>query len=176
MTHTIEPAATGRATCRGCGHKIPAGMLRLGERVPNPFADDGGDTTHWYHLRCGAYRRPEALLAAIEAGPTPIIDDRDGLVTEAQRGITHHRLPRVSAASLAPTGRATCRACKTPIAKDTWRLALVYYEDGRFAPSGFLHAACTSAYLETTDIMTRVRHFSPDLSDADLDAVAAALS
>jgi hypothetical protein len=102
--------------------------------------------------------------------------DRAGLETEAQRGITFRRLPRVNTASLAPTGRATCRACKEPIAKDTWRIALVFYEDGRFVPSGFIHAACVRAHIETTEIMDRVRHFSPDLSDADMDRVRAAIT
>lgn len=175
MAHVLEPAATGRATCRGCGQKIAAGTLRLGERVPNPFSDEGGETTHWYHLRCGSYRRPEALREALTAS-TLEIEDRDTLEHEAQLGITHRRLPRVSTASLAPTGRATCRACKALIDKDTWRIALVFYEDGRFNPSGFIHASCATAYLETTSILPRIRHFSPDLTDADLESLTQALA
>ncbi len=175
MAHTIAPAPTGRASCRGCGGKIPAQTLRFGERVPNPFSDDGGETTQWYHLACGAYRRPEAMLEAL-AGFTDTLADRDTLAHQASLGVAHRRLPRVSTASLAPTGRATCRACKATIDKDTWRLALVYYEDGRFAPSGFIHAACAASYLETTDILPRVRHFSPELSDEDMAALAAVLT
>lgn len=175
MAHTLELAATGRATCRGCGQKIPAKSVRLGERVPNPFSDDGGDTTHWYHPACGAYRRPEAFLDALGTAAIDI-PDRSSLEQEAALGITHRRLPRVSTASLAPTGRATCRACKHPIEKDTWRIALVYYEDGRFVPSGYLHAACATPYLESTAILPRVRHFSPDLDEAALAAFAEALA
>ena len=64
MPHVSERAPTGRAKCRGCGRPIAAGSLRLGERLPNPFADDGGEMTHWFHPACGAFRRPEAFLAA----------------------------------------------------------------------------------------------------------------
>src|SRR5690606_22830392 len=143
MAHTLEPAPTGRATCRGCGQKIASRTLRFGEQVPNPFSDDGGLTTQWYHPACGAYRRPEAFLEAI-ATTTIEIDDRDRLAHEAQLGVAHRRVPRVHTASLAPTGRATCRACKTPIEKDSWRIALVFFEDGRFAPSGYIHAGCAA--------------------------------
>jgi hypothetical protein len=64
MPHTIERASSGRAKCRGCGQAIPKDTLRLGERLPNLFADDGGEMTHWYHVACAAYRRPEAFLEA----------------------------------------------------------------------------------------------------------------
>jgi hypothetical protein len=102
-------------------------------------------------------------------------EERAFLTEQTQLGLTHHRLPRVSTAGLAPTGRATCRGCKEPIAKDTWRLALVYYEDGRFVPSGFLHAGCATTYLGTTDVMPRVQHFSPALRAEDIAALAEAL-
>lgn len=178
MPATIEPASSGRATCRGCGEKIAAGTLRLGDQVPNTYADDGGLTTQWYHLWCGAFRRPESTLEAL-AGETPDLAaagvDRDALAREAQLGVAHHRLPRVSTVGLAPTGRATCRACKALIDKDTWRIALMYFEDGRFSPSGYIHAGCARAYLETTDILPRVRHFSPGLTDDDVAALKAAL-
>ena len=174
MPHTIEPAPSGRASCRGCGGKIPNGSLRFGERLPNPYGDEGGEMTHWFHLHCAAYRRPEPFLETLAATPDAI-PDVDQLTQQAQLGVTHRRLPRVSTAGRASSGRATCRACKEPIAKDTWRIALVFYDDGRFVPSGFIHAGCTQSYIETTDIMDRVKHFSPDLSPADLEELRAAV-
>jgi hypothetical protein len=81
----------------------------------------------------------------------------------------------VSTAGKATTGRATCRACREPIAKDAWRIALVFYEEGRFAPSGFIHAGCAAGYFETSDILDRVRHFSPALGDADVEELRTAL-
>ena len=175
MPHVIEPAPSGRASCRGCGGKIPNGSLRFGERLPNPYADEGGEMTHWFHLTCAAYRRPEPLLETLAAGASAIADV-DQLTQQAQLGVTHRRLPRVSTAGRASSGRATCRACKDAIAKDAWRIALVFYDDGRFVPSGFIHAACTRPYIETTDIIDRVKHFSPELTAADLDELRAAVT
>ena len=167
MPHIIETAPTGRAKCRGCGERIAAGVLRFGERLPNPFADDGGEMTHWFHLPCAAFRRPESFLETVAAVPDGI-PDRDRLEHEARLGVAHHRLPRVSTAERAPSGRAACRACRTPIEKNAWRISLVFYDDGRFVPSGFVHIHCARAYLESAEVLPRVKHFSPALSDADV--------
>ena len=169
----LEKAPTGRAMCRGCGGRIAAGELRFGERIPNPYDEGGGDMTRWFHLACAAFKRPEPFVEMLAtAGP---FDDRERLEHEAKIGIEHRRLPRVSTAERASTGRATCRQCKQPIAKGEWRISLVYYEDGRFSPSGYLHPACASAYFESTAIMPRVKHFSPALADADLAEIEAAV-
>jgi hypothetical protein len=175
MSHLIEPAATGRAKCRGCGGKIPAGELRFGERLPNAYArEDDAETTQWFHLQCAAFRRPELLLEALSTTEAAI-EDRAGLEHEAHLGVAHHRLPRVSTAERAASARATCRSCKEKIPQGAWRISLVYYEDGRFAPSGFVHLTCAAGYFETTDILPRVRHFSPALTDADLAEIQAGL-
>jgi hypothetical protein len=131
--------------------------------------------THWFHLTCAAYRRPEAFLETLPTLTEPIEGQAD-LEREAQLGVTHRRLPRVNLAERASSGRATCRACKTPIPKDTWRISLVFYEDGRFNPSGFIHLGCAREYLETTDLVPRLRHFSPELSDADAAEIQRALT
>jgi hypothetical protein len=172
MPNVFELSPSARAKCRGCEGKIDKGVLRFGERLPNPFADDGGEMTQWFHLDCGAYRRPEAFLAAIEASPDAITDpaERERLTREAQLGIDHRRATRLSKADRAPTGRATCRACKNAIDKDGWRIALLFYDDGRFVPSGFAHASCVPTYCETTApdaLMPRIRHFSPQITDED---------
>jgi hypothetical protein len=142
--------------------------LRFGERLPNPFADEGGEMTHWYHLPCAVYRRPEAFLDLAQSAEAPAIEDRDRFLAAASHGVAHRRVPRIAAAGRAPTGRATCRACKAPIAKDAWRIALAFYEDGRFSPGGFVHATCAASYFETADVIDRVKHFSPDLGDGDV--------
>ena len=171
MAHTIERATSARSKCRGCGERIASGDLRLGERLPNPFGDEGSEMTHWFHLACAAFRRPEPLLEAL-AETTEAIDDRATLEHEARLGVQFNRLTRVNTAERAATGRAACRHCKEPIAKDSWRISLLYYEDGRFSPSGYVHPACAKAYFETTAIMPRVKRFSPGLSDADIDEIA----
>ncbi len=175
MPHLIERAATGRAKCRGCGRPIARDGWRFGERLPNPFGDEGTEMTHWFHLWCAAFRRPEPFLEALAATEAPV-EDRAGLEREARLGLDHRRLVRVSAAERAPSGRAACRACRAPIDKGTWRITLVFYEDGRFVPSGSIHPGCASAYLETTAILPRVRHFTPDLADADRASLETALA
>jgi hypothetical protein len=163
--HRIEPAPSARAKCRGCGERIAAGELRFGESLPNPFAD--GEMTLWFHLDCAAFKRPEPFLQALE-GRTEPLEGQERLASEARLGVTHRRLPRVSGAGRAPTGRAQCRSCRAPIDKGAWRVALVFYEEGRFEPSGFVHAGCAWAYFETADILPRVRRFSPTLREEEL--------
>lgn len=174
MNHTIEPAASGRAKCRGCGRAIAKGELRLGERLPNPFSEST-DMTHWFHLECGAYKRPVVMLELADAAP-----DTDGLaewmIDVARRGIEFRRLPRIDGAERAPSGRARCRNCREPIAAETWRIRLVYYEEGRFNPSGFLHLSCAKEYFETVDITDRLKHFAPDLTADDLAEIEAELA
>ena len=172
MPHVIEPAPTGRAKCRGCGRAIAAGELRFGERMPNPFAD--GETTLWFHPECAAMKRPEPFLEAVAALGEPL-PDAERLRAEAEAGLAHRRLPRVDGAERAPTGRAQCRSCREPIEKGAWRLPLVFFEDGRFSPGGFVHARCARAYFETADVLARVRRFRPELGESDLAAIRAEL-
>lgn len=172
MPHVLERATTGRAKCRGCGGTIAKDTLRIGEAVPNLYADkDGSESLHWYHPSCAAFRRPEAFLQAVE-GSDLTLPDRDALVAIAVQGVAHHRLARIDRAERASTGRAACRACRAPIPKDAWRIALLFWQDGRFAPAGFVHATCARTYFETANILDRLRHFTPDLTSTDLDALA----
>jgi Poly(ADP-ribose) polymerase and DNA-Ligase Zn-finger region len=168
MAHVIEAAPTGRAKCRGCGANVAAQELRFGERLPNPFAD--GETTQWFHLDCAAFKRPEPFLEALGAREEPL-DDRERLEMEAKRGVAHRRLPRIDGAERAPSSRARCRACREPIAKDAWRIRLVFYEEDRFVPAGSVHTGCCAAYFETTDVLPRLRRFSPGLSEDDLKEI-----
>ena len=81
----------------------------------------------------------------------------------------------MSGAERAPSGRAQCRSCREAIEKGAWRIPLVFYEEGQFAPSGSIHLSCARAYLETTDVLPRLRRFSPGLSEADLQEIQAEL-
>lgn len=171
MAHTIEPAASGRAKCRGCGRPIERGALRLGERLPNPFAE--GEMTIWFHLPCAAYKRPEPLLEALAAAGDRVTD-RDGLERTAQASLAQRRLPRIDGAERAPTGKARCRSCREPIERGAWRVRLVFYEDGRFAAGGFIHLGCRAAYFETDDVLERLLYFSADLAAEERDELARA--
>lgn len=162
MSGVLEPATSGRAKCRGCGQAIGRGELRLGERLPNPFAD--GELTQWFHPLCAAYKRPEVLLDALgQAGIA--ISDRDNLERAARRNLQHARLPRIDGAERAPGSQARCRQCKEPIAKGEWRIRLGFYQDGQFEPGGFVHLGCRAGYFETADGVDALLHFSHKLSE-----------
>jgi hypothetical protein len=143
---------------------IPLGELRFGERLPNPFAE--GEMTLWFHPRCAAYKRPEPLLEILEAG-LENVPDRETLERIARSSLAHRRLPRIDGAERASSGQAKCRSCRQPIVRGTWRVRLVFYEEGRFSPGGFVHLDCRAAYFETSDILDRVLHFSPNLSEGE---------
>lgn len=174
MPHTIEPASSGRAKCRGCGRAIAKGELRLGERMSNPFAEEG-EMTLWFHLACAACKRPEPLLEALAATSADVAE-RAWLEAEARRGIEHRRLPRADGAERAPSGRAACRSCREKIESGTWRIRLVFFEDGRFAPSGFIHAGCAAQYLGTGDLLPRLERLGSELGDAERASLAQALA
>jgi hypothetical protein len=172
IVHTIEPSASGRAKCRGCGEKIAKDELRLGARLPNPFVD--GELTLWFHLVCGAYKRPEPYLEAAKTTSETIVE-AESLEAEAKRSLEFERLPRLNGADRAPTGRARCRSCRNLIEKAAWRISVVYYDEveGRFQPSGYLHPKCAQEYFGTSDIVDRLQHFSPELEPsyvAELEA------
>jgi hypothetical protein len=174
MPHVFETAPSGRAKCRGCGGTIEKGQLRFGERLPNPFGE--GEMTLWFHPACGMYKRPQPFLEALAATDAPI-EDAERLEAGAKHGLAHRRLPRFDGAERAPSGRARCRSCREAIPKGAWRIALVFYEEGRFEPGGFIHVACAPAYFETTDLLDRVRHFSQrTLTDADLAEIGRELA
>jgi hypothetical protein len=62
------------------------------------------------------------------------------------------------------------------IEKDAWRIPLLFYEEGRFSPAGFVHVSCAPAYFGTGDVLPRVRRFAPGLSAEDLAALEAELA
>jgi len=130
--------------------------------------------THWYHPRCGAYKRPEAFLEALPAATAPV-QEADELMAAAHDGLAHRRVPRINGAERDPSGRAHCRSCKDTIEKGTWRISLVFFEEGRFVPAGSIHTRCAPQYFETTIILPRIRHFAPNLTEADLAEIQAAI-
>lgn len=165
MPHVIEPASSSRAKCRACNHAIAKGDLRFGERQPNAFGE--GEMTLWFHLRCAAYARPEPFLAGVAEAPAATPDLAE-LAVAAQFGLDHRRVPRIHGAERASSGRAHCRSCKELIAKGEWRIPIVFFEEYRFNPGGFVHARCARAYFETAAVLDRLRHFNPALAPADL--------
>ncbi|CAN5353730.1 hypothetical protein BH24PSE2_BH24PSE2_20000 [soil metagenome] len=181
MPHVIEHASSGRAKCRGCDTKIGKGELRFGERQPNAFGE--GEMTLWFHLPCAAHKRPEPFLAMLEllgSDETADLTASDLTVARAlepiaEFGIAYRRVPRIDSVSRAPTGRARCRHCRELIEKSSWRIGLVFFEENRFEPSGFIHARCADAYFGTTDLLDRLRHFNPALDPGELREIEAVI-
>jgi hypothetical protein len=168
MPHVFGEAPTGRSKCRGCGQPIAKGEVRFGESLPNPYAE--GEMTHWFHPLCAAYKRPEALLEAL-AGQADAAE-RDALERAARHGVDHPRVARIDGAERASSGQARCRHCHELIERGSWRIRLVFHEEGNFAAAGFVHLHCRRAYFEADDILEPVLHFSRGL-DADERAALA---
>lgn len=170
MSHIFESASSGRSKCRGCAQTIQRAELRFGERLPNPFAE--GEMTQWFHPACAAYKRPEPLLQAL--GETlQAMPDRDELERAARGSLAHPRLQRIDGAEHAPSGQAKCRSCHQPIERGSWRIRLVFHEEGQSSPGGFVHLDCRTAYFETGDVLDTVLHFSADLSQAGREELRA---
>jgi hypothetical protein len=161
MAHVFEPAASGRSKCRACGRALRRGELRFGERLPNLFGE--GDMTLWFHPRCAAYKRPQPFLQALD-DTALVIPERAALERIAGDGAAHRRLPRIDGADRSPTGQARCRHCREPIERASWRIRVVFYEEGRFFPGGFVHLGCREPYFENSEVLERLLDLSPGLS------------
>jgi hypothetical protein len=163
VAHLFAPAASGRSTCRACSRPIRRGELRFGERLPNLYG--GGEMTLWFHPACAAYRRPQPLLEAL-GETTENVPDRETLERAARSSLAHRRIERIDGAELSPSGQARCRSCREPIVRGSWRIRLVFFEEGgRFSPGGYVHLACRKAYFEDNEVLDQILHFSPNLGD-----------
>ena len=172
--HTLEPASTGRSKCRACQLRIAKGAMRFGERGLNPYGD--GDATFWFHPGCGALKRPEAF-ASLQKDPVLAAAVEPAHRDWAAAGVAAPRLARLGGGQRAKSGRARCRSCGELIEKGAWRVAIDIWEDGRFAPLGWLHAGCVLCYAQVDalgDVVERVLHFT--LEGVDAQALRAALS
>ncbi len=118
MAHKIEPAPTGRASCRGCKQPILKGELRFGEEFQNAYSEDGGMSFRYWHLACAATKLANELRSALAAyeGEVP---DRAAL----EALIETHARPEFPYAEHASNGRAKCRVCDETIKKGELRVA-----------------------------------------------------
>ncbi len=167
MTHVVEPAASGRSKCRGCSQPIEKGTYRFGEVIPNPFAD--GETTVWFHLDCALLRRPEAVSETnVPTEALKLMHFAENYEHLLTLGRSFHRLQRTSGLEKAPSGRAKCRHCHEPIAKESWRIQISFFEEGTFNSGGNIHLSCAASYFETEEYEVFLQHFAPkELSAAD---------
>jgi phage tail protein X len=122
--------------------------------------------TLWFHPLCAAYRRPQPLLEAL-AETREGVPDRESLERAALRSGAHRRVPRIDGAERSPSGQARCRSCREPILRGSWRIRIVFYEEGRFSPGGYVHLICRKVYFETDEVLDQILHFSPALCDPE---------
>ena len=130
--------------------------------------------TIWYHLKCAAYRRPEPFLEALLAVDQGL-DDQYMLRSAAEFSLAHRRVCRIGGVERSSSGRARCRACRELIARDILRIPLLFYEEGLFAASGFVHVTCAAGYFESDDLFDCICHFSPDIGAAERREIEQAL-
>jgi hypothetical protein len=164
MSHVFEPAMSGRSKCRGCGKSIEKGEIRFGEHLPNPFGE--GEMTLWFHPLCAAYKQPEQVLETLPES-TVTIANREEIERAARGSFMFRRIPRIDGAERAPSARAVCRSCKNRIERGNWRIKLVFFEEGRFSPGGYVHLECRETYFEGGDIRDQVLYFSPALGEEE---------
>jgi hypothetical protein len=146
MAHKIEPAPTGRASCRGCKQTIAKGDLRFGEEFQNAYSEDGGMSFRYWHLPCAAAKMANELRDTLASydGDVP---DRPAL----EALLASHIRPEFPYAEQAANGRAKCRVCDETIKKGELRVAFERVFDGPMGPTkgaAYVHPRCLGAYLE----------------------------
>ncbi len=145
MSHKIEIAPTGRASCRGCKETIVKGATRFCEEFANAYSQDGGMSFRYWHLACAATKLANEL-APVLAAYEPTVEDRASI----EALIAEHLRPPMPHAERAPNGRARCRACDESIAKGELRVAFERTFEGPMGPqkgAAYAHARCLPSYL-----------------------------
>jgi hypothetical protein len=107
LPHVIEPAKTGRSSCRGCQQPIAKGVLRLGVASPQ---ENQGHSHAWWHLECAADARPWELEEALLTTSTTVLDRAALAARLAGPAAARAALPSPRAAPIADA--ATCDACR----------------------------------------------------------------
>jgi hypothetical protein len=145
MSHKIEIAPTGRASCRGCKETIVKGAPRFCEEFANPYSEDGGMSFRYWHVACAATKLANEL-APVLAAHAPVLEDRASI----EALIAEHLRPPMPYAEHAPNGRAKCRACDESIAKGEIRVAFERTFEGPMGPqkgAAYAHGRCLPSYL-----------------------------
>jgi hypothetical protein len=146
MSHKIDVAPTGRASCRGCKKPIAKGAPRFGEEFASPYSDEGGTSYRYWHLACAAAKLANELAPVLAAYDGPI-DDRAAI----EALVASHVRPEMPYLEHAPNGRARCRACDDSITKGEVRAAFERIFEGPMGPqksAAYAHVRCLGRYLE----------------------------
>ena len=153
----IEPAKSGRATCRGCREKILKGDYRVG--IPYQFTRPDGEiiSSHgYYHPECTPKDKLEVILEILENSTSLDSADKEKIKESLKQSQMKVESPQASRLSRKPffelskSSRGVCRVCEEKIEKGIFRVAeptQVELDDGRkFFSHKFFHVEC---YLDS---------------------------
>jgi hypothetical protein len=181
MSHKVEIAPTGRASCRGCKKTIAKGTPRFAEEFQSPYSEDGGLSHRYWHLPCAATKMANELAPALAAYEGEL----EGRA-EVEALVREHMRPEMPFGEHAPNGRARCRACDESIGKGELRVAFERLFEGPMGPqkgAAYAHARCLAKYLEReksfgreapapADLLAAIeQHSAGKLAPEDLAAV-----
>jgi hypothetical protein len=167
----IEEAKTGRAKCRGCRQAIAKGELRFGDETVNAFSDSGETTFQWYHLACGAKKKPDKVKKAMAAFSGTIPDKAE---IEKLLKTTTAKATEFPFAERAPTGRSKCITCEEMIEKGAYRVAIEREIDaGGFMRkgAGYMHPECAQEFAAEEGFAAKVEENSKGLKKDELAEV-----
>jgi len=157
----IEPAKSGRSTCKGCREKILKDTIRVG--TPYQFNSPKGEVFtgySWYHLECTpGYIIPETINTIKKSPLEDINQQKDTLSVLKQmlrdkpkKESRSQRMDRSPFLERAKSSRGKCRRCEEKIEKGVIRVAeptLVEMEDGRkFSSNKYYHQDCYFDQIE----------------------------
>ncbi|MFX1516120.1 MAG: hypothetical protein ACFFC6_07420 [Promethearchaeota archaeon] len=180
----IEPAKSGRATCRGCREKILKGDYRVG--IPYQFTRSDGETISsygYYHPECTPKDKLEIVFEVLENSTLIGSVDKEKITEFLKQSQKKVESPQASSSprkpffELSKSSRGVCRVCEKKIEKGIFRVAeptQVELDDGRkFFSHKFFHVEC---YLDTLSevesifqglIQTSIKRKSISQEDAD---------
>ena len=140
-TPKIEPAKTGRASCRFCRQKIMIESIRIG--IPYQFTRPDGKTITsygYYHPECVPIERIESILDILSStssiGSEAMIELTKSLKKRQKEGDKTPQPQREISPFLEPSksSRGACKICEKKMEKGTLRVAeptQVELDDGR---------------------------------------------
>ncbi|MFW9902901.1 MAG: hypothetical protein ACFFFH_01095 [Candidatus Thorarchaeota archaeon] len=154
----IEPAKSGRASCRNCRGKIFKGEYRIG--IPYQFTRPDGEIVYsfgYYHPECTPKDKIKMIFNILEASATIDKSERDKIRKSLKKRLKERdESPQIPSVLQKPfletskSSRGACRICEEKIEKGLYRVAeptQVELEDGRkFFSHKFFHVKC---YLES---------------------------
>ena len=161
--YKIEEARSARSRCRTCRRKIDKAKLRLGILLEGPY----GTGYVWHHLTCAAKRRADDVEAAYEQRAwegdleVPPIEELRKLKEKADEARSNKKeTPWVEHAK---SDRSKCKHCDEPIAKGSFRFALLrevtFGNQVRGAPIN-VHPGCVAGEIRAEDCATEIEGFA----------------